>query len=966
MTAGATPAGATPEPITNRPALGAVSYRVGRYATFYASMLAALSDQSDPELGPAGALRTRDPGDFSIALLDSWAVTLDTLTFYTERIANEAYLRTAADQRSVTELAALVGYVPSPGVSASATLAFTLSAAPGAPASVVIPAGTRVQSVPGPGEKVQVYETSADLTALGSWNALPAQATVPWSLCGTEQSTWIAGQVSNISVGDALLFVAAPGGTPSPAGPAELRYVTAVQADPVAKATRLTWDTALDTPEFKAGAAMYAFRRKAALFGANAPSPALLSGPNIAHVPGYPGPSEYRWNYAAGFTDAQVTLDAVYPGLARDTAGPPQWLALTGLTIYPDSPGQPGEVLTVLYTIEAVTEGNPARFGLSARATTATTASPLVLLAGSSARAVASDVTDLPLLCLVARTPEITAYLQSVPLTGAPLPFADWTDATQPYPLTVVPFGQGQLIPGHAQGALAPVAGPAVKVTGGQQVPAGRAAGVSGKRMRLQVTAPAGGASSATFTPAGASGGSGAATGQVFLIDAYPPSVDPHGNASWSVLTASGVAGTLLIPAASLGRVPFQPAQFLPADDADPMTGESVVIQDVTPAGNLTTLTLAAPLSRIYDRSTVTVNANAVLATNGETVQEILGSGDPANPALAFTLKQAPLTYLTAPVATGAQSTLQVWVNNLRWAPAPNLLDSGPADRVYTTRVTAAGDTVVQFGDGGHGGRPPTGQANIRAVYRKGTGLAGLVRAGQLSQPLDRPQGLSSVTNPGPASGGADPATADEVRASAPLPTLTISRVVSLQDYQDYALGFAGIAKAQATWTWSGNLRGVLLTVAGANGATLDAADPVVKSLATALRQSGDPHVPLTIAAYRPVRFTFTAAVAVDTTSYAPAAVLAQAWQATSAAFAFGRRSLGQGVAASEVVAVIQSVPGVIAVQVTALRRSGQPAAGAAVLRASGPQPPTGTSPALGAELLVLDPATQGTLGGWS
>lgn len=244
--------------------------------------------------------------------------------------------------------------------------------------------------------------------------------------------------------------------------------------------------------------------------------------------------------------------------------------------------------------------------------------------------------------------------------------------------------------------------------------------------------------------------------------------------------------------------------------------------------------------------------------------------------------------------------------------------------------------------------------------------MAGLVRAGQLSQPLDRPQGLSSVTNPGPATGGADPATADEVRASAPLPTLTISRVVSLEDYQDYALGFAGIAKARATWTWSGNLRGVLLTVAGANGAALGSADPVVTSLATALRQSGDPHVPLTIAAYRPVRFTFTAAVAVDTANYDPAAVLARAWQATSAAFTFGRRSLGQGVAASEVVAVIQGVPGVIAVQVTSLRRSGQSATGAVVLRASGPQPPAGTAPALGAELLVLDPATQGQLGGWS
>jgi predicted phage baseplate assembly protein len=395
------------------------------------------------------------------------------------------------------------------------------------------------------------------------------------------------------------------------------------------------------------------------------------------------------------------------------------------------------------------------------------------------------------------------------------------------------------------------------------------------------------------------------------------------------------------------------------------VTGETVAVQGAAPAGDLTTLTLAAPLTRLYDRSTVTVNANAVLATHGETVQEILGSGDAANPALTFTLRQAPLTYLTVPAGSGAQSTLQVWVNNLRWQEAPTLLAAGPADRVYTTRVNAAGNTVVQFGDGTHGARPPTGQANIRAVYRKGTGLAGMVRAGQLSQPLDRPQGLSAVTNPGAASLGADPATADEVRASAPLPTLTISRVVSLQDYQDYALGFAGIALAQATWTWTGGLRGIMVTVAGTGGSVLSPADPVVASLLTALRTSGDPNLPLTVAAHRPALFTFAAAVAVDSASFDPAAVRAQAWQAVSAVFAFGRRSLGQGVAASEVIAVIQAVPGVTAVRLTGLRRSGQPPAGAAVLRASGPQPPAGTQPAAGAELLVLDPATQGQIGAW-
>ena len=58
-----------------------------------------------PVVPGARPLRTRDSTDFSIALLDAWAVALDILTFYQERFANEAFLRTAVDQRSVFELA---------------------------------------------------------------------------------------------------------------------------------------------------------------------------------------------------------------------------------------------------------------------------------------------------------------------------------------------------------------------------------------------------------------------------------------------------------------------------------------------------------------------------------------------------------------------------------------------------------------------------------------------------------------------------------------------------------------------------------------------------------------------------------------------------------------------------------------------------------------------------------------------
>src|SRR5206468_7546586 len=120
----------------NRPGLTALSYRAGTYATFFETMVARLSslyldvptadNLSTQRVYPLKSLTTRDRSDFSIALLDAWAIVADVLTFYQERIANEGYLRTAIERRSIIELARLVGYRLRPGVAASVYLALTI------------------------------------------------------------------------------------------------------------------------------------------------------------------------------------------------------------------------------------------------------------------------------------------------------------------------------------------------------------------------------------------------------------------------------------------------------------------------------------------------------------------------------------------------------------------------------------------------------------------------------------------------------------------------------------------------------------------------------------------------------------------------------------------------------------------------------------------------------------------------
>ena len=157
----------TPLPIANRPGLSQLAYRIGTHASFLETMKARLSSSDYPELV---GLTTRDTDDSSIALLDAWATVADVLTFYQERIANEGFLCTATERRSILELARLVGYKLRPGVASSVFLSYTIDE--NTKEEVTIPAGNSVQSLPGPDELPQSFETSDALKARMGWNFL--------------------------------------------------------------------------------------------------------------------------------------------------------------------------------------------------------------------------------------------------------------------------------------------------------------------------------------------------------------------------------------------------------------------------------------------------------------------------------------------------------------------------------------------------------------------------------------------------------------------------------------------------------------------------------------------------------------------------------------------------------------------------------------------------------------------------
>ena len=126
----------------------------------------------------------------------------------------------------------------------------------------------------------------------------------------------------------------------------------------------------------------------------------------------------------------------------------------------------------------------------------------------------------------------------------------------------------------------------------------------------------------------------------------------------------------------------------------------------------------------------------------------------------------------------------------MAWEEVPSLYGRGPAERVFTVRHTEDAEAVIQVGDGKAGARLPTGRENVRATYRSGTGLAGEVGAGALTLLKTRPYGIRAVTNPLPAGGAEDPEALEDARTNAPVTVLTLDRIVSLRDYEDFARAF--------------------------------------------------------------------------------------------------------------------------------------------------------------------------------
>jgi predicted phage baseplate assembly protein len=231
------------------------------------------------------------------------------------------------------------------------------------------------------------------------------------------------------------------------------------------------------------------------------------------------------------------------------------------------------------------------------------------------------------------------------------------------------------------------------------------------------------------------------------------------------------------------------------------------------------------------------------------------------------------------------------------------------------------------------------------------------VRAGQLTLLVSKPRSLRSVTNPLAATGGSEGEALEDARRNVPQKMLTLGRVISLRDAEDFARSFAGVTKARAAWSWTGGAQEIYLTVAGEDEAPLPLDTGVLPNLAASLRAVSAPGTAITLRPARIARFTLRAKLRVAPDHLAAdgtaGAVMTVAQSTLRNAFAFANRDIGQPVRASDIILLLQGVAGVVAVDMDQLYRTDGPAAANALLRADVPR--SGVQGSLtGAEILLL------------
>ncbi len=729
-----------PRVIANRPALPRIGYRIGGYGEMRAHMLGLLD--AAPTLAGWTHRQADDPG---IALLESLAVVGDILSLYQDDYANESYLRTATLPDSVSALVRVLGYRPAPGLGGLARFAIAVKGT----APVSVPAGLALKAPLDGADKPATFETAAPLQALPALSEfhLYRPRRVPPLVNGMDTFQLGNAAATELKAGDRLLVGLAVGAGAN-------RAYDHLQLMEVAEVWQAFGIQYVKTTGQLESLAAGGSGRSSVTLAAAAPLSVVAAaslgagvlGAGLASLAALPA---YSGVLAAGL--AVPALASVPRLVAWKLAGEHRHFGhqAPATRVAVDARGRASEVAVPYVRTLDGTQGSPAGPGIAAR--------------------------QLP---LEGRVDTLVAGTQV--LVQANLSSADGRSTRQRLLARRVTQLDAQSMAWGSQTGAATV----LTLDADLAISEGSTLLNRADIRNIAVHAVEGGAFELLAEPVPTSAVEGS------TLDFYGQASDALALRQRTLLLAEpgGVVATSVqqVRMQTQGEPRFQ-------------------------------ITLDRPVHyRLYghDKPQVPVYGNLVQASEGQTepanavssgAETVLGDGDARQAWQTFALPKlsddAPLSWLLdATQSPPHRPALALRVGGLLWQRVDSFFDAGPLDEVYIVRPNASGGSVVQFGDGVHGARLPSGRSNVTAVYRKGSGSRGVLAPDASVSAQPRFTGFDKAFLLEPVTGGAAPEAADSVRRAAPGAMQSLGRIVSLADFESEAQALPGVLKARASW----------------------------------------------------------------------------------------------------------------------------------------------------------------------
>ncbi|MBR1214654.1 baseplate J/gp47 family protein [Bradyrhizobium sp. JYMT SZCCT0180] len=825
--------------------------------TMLAPVRPQIVDQGPPSEAAEISTDSLVISDPTKALLQAWKTVADVLGFYQERLINESYIGTAVEDRSVFELARMVGYAPDWGLAANCYVYYTIDES--VMRDVRIPARSKIRAIPQPDEEPQTFETSKDLIARSSWNAIRAATTTDFPVSPATLTLYLRGTMTGLKPGDLMLTTQSERDiyflvskidvnreADQTTASVTLRYGQ-MGAFPVSEKKKETQTEPLSPPPPAIGASstdayyqmqmkgqswiegnalkalasgfaadavdepikVIGFRRRIMVFGHSAPRRPI--------DPRRPEQGDKPW---AIDDEDKTQLDVIDLEGHQPSVVPSSRLCI-------EIPGRSvhGEDLE-FYSVSAVQLTSRTAYGMTGDITRVKLDrpwKPAVLSEKLDPRQIYEEVVQRAIVHL----DDADLHIGKKPI--------DWIGVKPKFvKMAASPEMEQRARPDNA-----------IELDGIYP-------GINPGR-------------------------------RVILVGDPPEGNEPAEGQEPELLTVLSVSH----PPYPYGDVRKEAAHQ-------------------GARSKRTTLTFKEKLKYSYAPGSIRIYGNVVEATHGETYREVLGSGAGSREHQSFGLTRSPLTQLPVQTFPGARPELSVTVGDEEWTCVDTLARSSHGERVFSLWIDDMATARVYFGNGVAGARLPTGRENVEATYRIGVGRAGNIAPKRLKLAVDHPLGVQEVSNTR-ASGGSDREPISLVRSNTPLSTVALDRLVSQGDFLHMARVYPGIVKAKVSYLSVRSRTIVVVSILSDGVVPLEANSTPCKALQAAMTNHQDgatavfvvPGVlcPISIVA----RVKTRPGVSWDDTEAMVRAALIDV-------FGFQRRELAQPAHASAALAAIQSV----------------------------------------------------------